>query len=169
MVMKREELEAAERRSRYDRGIYKVDYQLHKYFRFSSEHGCMIMDINGSYSSSTSTVGDAQIYTRDFISTIGSRNTRDVTPNLGENSPITNGSKDWGTDLKEANSHGRIHLAFSVFTNLRKLNCFASLASPNQNDSWKMMEELMENSVRWSLPPVGPELRGAYPAKYFGH
>ncbi|CAF2089288.1 unnamed protein product [Brassica napus] len=91
MVMKREELEAAERRSRFDRGINKVDYQLHKYFRFSSEHGCMIMDINGSFSSSTSTVrrGNAQIYTRDFISTIGSRNTRDVTPNLGENSPIT--------------------------------------------------------------------------------
>ncbi|KAF2530355.1 hypothetical protein F2Q70_00032297 [Brassica cretica] len=101
MVMKSEELEAAERRSRYDRRIYKVDYQLHKYFRFSSEHGCMIMDINGSFSSSTSTVGNAEIYTRDFISTIGSRNisTRDVTPNLGENSPITNGSKDWGTDL----------------------------------------------------------------------
>ena len=99
MVMKREELEAAERRSRFDLGIYNGDYQLQKYFRFSSEHGCMILDINGSFSSSTSTVGNAQIYTRDFISTIGSRNTRDVTPNLGENSPITNGSKDWGTDL----------------------------------------------------------------------
>ena len=99
MVMKREELEAAERRSRYDRGIYNVDYELQKYFRFSSEHGCLIMDINGSFSSSTSTVGNAQIYTRDFISTIGSRNTKDVTPNLGENSPITNASKDWGTDL----------------------------------------------------------------------
>ncbi|WZZ01307.1 hypothetical protein YC2023_073635 [Brassica napus] len=86
MVMKREELEAAERRSRFDRRIYNVDYELQKYFRFSSEHGCMIMDINGSFSSSTSTVGNAQIYTRDFISTIGSRNTRDVTPNLGENS-----------------------------------------------------------------------------------
>ncbi|CAN6911869.1 unnamed protein product [Brassica oleracea var. botrytis] len=101
MVMKREELEAAERRSRFDLGIYNGDYQLQKYFRFSSEHGCMILDIYGSFSSSTSTVGNAQIYTRDFISTIGSRNisTRDVTPNLGENSPITNGSKDWGTDL----------------------------------------------------------------------
>uniref|UniRef100_M4D0D8 Uncharacterized protein n=1 Tax=Brassica campestris TaxID=3711 RepID=M4D0D8_BRACM len=99
MVMKREELEAAERRSRFDRGIYNVDYELQKYFRFSSEHGCMIMDINGSFSSSTSTVGNAQIYTRDFISIIGSRNTRDVTPNLGENSPITNASKDWGTYL----------------------------------------------------------------------
>ncbi|KAJ4900654.1 hypothetical protein Rs2_14605 [Raphanus sativus] len=97
MVMKREEMEAAKRRSRFDRGIYKVNYDFQKHIRFSSEHGCMVLDI-GASSSSTSTVrrDNAQIYTRDLISTFGSRDTRDVNPNLGENSSITNDYKDWG-------------------------------------------------------------------------
>ncbi|KAG2243663.1 hypothetical protein Bca52824_094490 [Brassica carinata] len=100
MVMKREEM-APKGRSLFGRGSCKLDRaELAKSIRFSFEHGCMVMDLGPPSNSSTSTIrGSAHIYTRDLISTIGSRDTRDVTPNLGENSSITNDYKDWGTDL----------------------------------------------------------------------
>ncbi|KAJ4867851.1 hypothetical protein Rs2_27746 [Raphanus sativus] len=101
----------------FDFSKRKADLQpLCKKIRYSSEHGCMIMNIEASPSStSTSFLHDLsqklvrgngnanipEIYTRDLISTIGSRDhySADLLPNFGGNSSSINGSKDWGLDL----------------------------------------------------------------------
>ncbi|KAJ0232355.1 hypothetical protein HA466_0292110 [Hirschfeldia incana] len=102
----------------FDFSKRKPDLQpLYKKIRYSSEHGCMIMNIETSPSStSTSFLHDLsqrvvrgngtanipEIYTRDLISTIGSRDHYSadlLLPNFGGNSSSIIGSKDWGLDL----------------------------------------------------------------------
>ncbi|KAF3541574.1 hypothetical protein F2Q69_00024912 [Brassica cretica] len=103
--------------SLFDFSKRKPDLQpLFKKIRYSSEHGCLIMNIEPSPSStSTSFFRDLsqrlvrgncnakipEIYTRDLISTIGSRDhySADFVSHFGENSSNINGSKDWGIDL----------------------------------------------------------------------
>lgn len=82
--------------------------------RYSSEHGCLTITAEASSSSPLTSFlcdlslnlvrGNAhipEIYTRDLISTIGNGDhySVDLIPNIGENSSIINGSKDWGLDL----------------------------------------------------------------------
>ncbi|CAH8299648.1 unnamed protein product [Eruca vesicaria subsp. sativa] len=89
---------------------------LFKKIRYSPEHGCIVMNTEESPSpTSTSFLRDLsprlvrgngnanipEIYTKDLVSTIGSRDhySADLVPNFGENSSSINDSKDWGLDL----------------------------------------------------------------------
>lgn len=101
----------------FDASKTKSEVQPFKNIRYSSEHGCLTMSADHSPSSCSSTSflcdlslnlvrGNAHIpefYTRDLISTIGSRDhySVDLVPNFGETSCSNNvnGSNDWGLDL----------------------------------------------------------------------
>lgn len=94
--------------------VRKPDVQPFKNIRYSSEHGCLTMSVHSPSSSPPTSFlvdlsqnlvhGNAHIpelYTRDLISTIGSRNhySVDHIPIFGENSSIINFLKDWELDL----------------------------------------------------------------------
>lgn len=98
----------------FDASIPKSDVDPFKNVRYSSEHGCLTMSFDSpSSSSSTSFLCDLslnlvrgnahipELYTRDLISTIGSRDHYSVNliPKFGGNSSNVNDSKDWGLDL----------------------------------------------------------------------
>ena len=98
----------------FDASKPKSDVQPFKKIRYSSEHGCLTMSFDSPSSCpSTSFLSDLSLnlvrgnahipefYTRDLISTIGSRDhySVDLIPKFGENTSIMKDFKDWGTDL----------------------------------------------------------------------
>lgn len=98
----------------FDASIAKSDLQQFKKIRYSSEHGCLTMSFDSPSSCpSTSFLCDLslnlvrgnahipELYTRDLISTIGSRDhySVDLIPKFTGNNSIMNDSKDWGLDL----------------------------------------------------------------------